>query len=62
MEDRAASIIVAHNHPSGSPDISPQDREVTKMLKEAGELLGIKLTDHIVIAGENFISIGECQT
>jgi DNA repair protein RadC len=56
MEDRAASIIIAHNHPSGSLVISDKDREVTKRIFEAGELLGITLDDHIVIAGDDFVS------
>jgi len=58
LEDRAASIIVAHNHPSGSLDPSPQDKQVTRLLKEAGEMMGIPLDDHILIAGEQYISIG----
>jgi len=57
IEDRAASIIIAHNHPSGMLDISEQDREVTKRIRQAGELLGIKLDDHIVVAGDSFVSI-----
>jgi DNA repair protein RadC len=56
IEDRAASIIIAHNHPSGSLDIGKKDREVTRRIKEAGELLGIKLDDHIIIAGDGFVS------
>ncbi|MDR1589300.1 MAG: DNA repair protein RadC [Oscillospiraceae bacterium] len=57
IEDRAASIIVAHNHPSGSLNISDKDREVTGLIREAGELLGIKLDDHIVVvAGDGFVS------
>ena len=56
MEDRAASIIIAHNHPSGSLDISNKDREVTNRIREAGELLGIQLDDHIIIAGDDFVS------
>jgi DNA repair protein RadC len=56
MEDRAASIIIAHNHPSGSPDIGDKDREVTRIIREAGELLGIALDDHIVIAGDGYVS------
>ncbi|MDR1892915.1 MAG: DNA repair protein RadC [Oscillospiraceae bacterium] len=56
IEDRAASIIIAHNHPSGSADISVQDREVTRRIKEAGELMGIALDDHIIIAGDGFVS------
>ena len=56
IEDRAASIIIGHNHPSGALDISEQDIEVTKRIKQAGELLGIKLDDHIIVAGDEFIS------
>jgi DNA repair protein RadC len=56
MEDRAASIIIAHNHPSASLAISDKDREVTKRIREAGELLGITLVDHIIIAGDGFVS------
>lgn len=56
IEDRAASIIIAHNHPSGMLDISPQDRDVSKRIKLAGEILGIPLDDHIIIGGDGFIS------
>lgn len=45
----AASLIVAHNHPSGSLEPSKEDREVTKRLKDAGELLGIELVDHVIV-------------
>lgn len=45
----AASIIIAHNHPSGDPEPSPEDIEVTKTIKLAGELLGIPLCDHIIV-------------
>ena len=56
IEDRAASIIIAHNHPSGMLTISEQDREVTRCIKQAGTLLGIRLDDHIIIAGDGFTS------
>lgn len=49
IEDRAASIIVAHNHPSGNLEASDADIVVTARIKEAGELLGITLIDHILI-------------
>ena len=57
IADRAASIIVAHNHPSGSLEASQADREVTNRLRQAGELLGINLVDHIIITKDNFQSI-----
>ena len=50
IEDRAASIIIGHNHPSGLLNISEQDKEVSRCIKQAGELLGIRLDDHIVVA------------
>lgn len=45
----AAAVIVAHNHPSGDPTPSPEDREVTNRLRQAGAVLGIPLIDHVVI-------------
>ena len=56
IEDRAASIIIAHNHPSGSLDISEQDREVTRRLRQAGDIVGIRLDDHIIVSGDEFVS------
>jgi len=57
IEDRAASIIIGHNHPSGMLDISDQNREVTKRIKLAGELLEITLDDHIIVAADGgFVS------
>ena len=56
IEDRAASIIIAHNHPSGLLEVSSQDREVTKRIKQAGDIIGIRLDDHIIIAGDDFVS------
>lgn len=57
ITDRAASIIVAHNHPSGNLEPSEADRDVTERLQRAGELLGIELIDHVVIAGGDYKSI-----
>ena len=56
IEDRAASIIIAHNHPSGMLEVSEQDRDVTKRIKLAGELVGIALDDHIIVSGNGFVS------
>lgn len=57
ITDRAAGIIVAHNHPSGSLEISQADRDVTDRLTEAGKLLGITLIDHIVVTKSEHRSI-----
>lgn len=48
----ASAIIVAHNHPSGDPTPSPEDRSVTQRLNEAGKVLGIDVLDHIVVTNE----------
>ena len=52
-------IIVCHNHPSGSAEPSPEDVSLTKQLMEAGELLGIKLLDHVVIGSPGIVSLKE---
>ena len=57
IADRAASIIVAHNHPSGSLEPSQADKDVTSRLAEAGNLLGITLNDHIVVTKNSHISL-----
>lgn len=57
IEDRAASIIVAHNHPSGSVEPSSEDIEITNKLKEAGNLLGIRVLEHIIITRHAYWSI-----
>ncbi len=57
IADRAACVIVAHNHPSGSPDPSKADLDVTMRLREAGELLGISLIDHILLTRVDFTRI-----
>jgi len=49
ITDRAASIVVAHNHPSGNLVVSQSDIDITNRLKNAGELLGIKLLDHFIV-------------
>ena len=55
----AASLIVAHNHPSGDPTPSPEDKRITLRLAECGKLLGIDLLDHIIIGDNRFISLKE---
>jgi len=48
--DNAAAIIIAHNHPSGSLVPSAEDKEVTKRMKQAGDIIGIEVVDHLIIA------------
>ena len=52
----AASLILCHNHPSGDPTPSPEDIEITKRLVAAGELLGIKILDHIIFGDNEYLS------
>jgi DNA repair protein RadC len=59
ITDRAASIICVHNHPSGSLEPSSQDIAITSQLKEAGSLVGIPLTDHIIITKNGHLSMRE---
>ncbi|EJO20039.1 MULTISPECIES: DNA repair protein RadC [unclassified Selenomonas] len=55
----AAHIILAHNHPSGDPAPSAEDHRLTRVLKDAGALLGIPVTDHVIIGGDGFFSFAE---
>lgn len=52
----AAGIVVAHNHPSGDPAPSREDREVTRVLAEAGRLLDIPLYDHVIVGSDSYYS------
>lgn len=51
------NILVTHNHPSGDATPSPQDVNVTKRVKEAGDILGIALLDHIIIGDKSYVSL-----
>jgi len=57
IRDGASAIIVAHNHPSGDPTPSPEDRVVTEKLRQIGELLDIPLLDHLVIGERYALSV-----
>ncbi len=56
LRESAAAILVVHNHPSGDPQPSREDLEVTQRLVRAGEILGIRVVDHLVIGGLEFTS------
>lgn len=53
----AASIILAHNHPSGDPTPSQEDIDITRRLMEAGTLMGIEILDHVVIGYNKYVSL-----
>ncbi|MDD2499960.1 MAG: DNA repair protein RadC [Geobacter sp.] len=59
VRESAAAVIFIHNHPSGDPSPSREDREITCRLKEAGDILGIKVLDHIIIGDGNYYSFVE---
>ena len=55
----ACAALCAHNHPSGDPDPSPEDRTLTARLRQAGELLGITLLDHIILGEDRAYSFAD---
>ncbi len=59
VRESAAAVVVVHNHPSGDPEPSLEDVEVTRRLIEAGRLLGIPLLDHVVVGDGRFASLRE---
>jgi DNA repair protein RadC len=56
IAEAAAGIVVVHNHPSGDPTPSAEDRAATKQLVSAGQLLDLPVYDHVIIAGDRFVS------
>jgi DNA repair protein RadC len=59
LRESAAALILVHNHPSGDPTPSAEDREVTLRLVRAGELLGVRVIDHVIVAERGFCSLKE---
>jgi len=59
VRERAAGVILLHNHPSGDPAPSGQDREATRRLRSAGEILGIPVVDHVILGDGAFFSFRE---
>ena len=59
ITDLAASVILVHNHPSGNPEPSSSDIEITRMLKDAGDLLGIEVLDHVIVTEKGYVSLKE---
>lgn len=57
--ENAAAIIGVHNHPSGNPTPSREDINITRQLVEAGRIIGITFHDHVIIAGEGYVSLAE---
>ena len=59
IENRAGSLILVHNHPSGDPTPSEEDLAITRRLVEAGRLVGIDVLDHVIVARDGFVSFKE---
>ncbi len=55
----SAAIILCHNHPSGNMEPSPEDLDITRRIKEAGEIIGISVLDHMIISKNGFMSMLE---
>lgn len=56
IAEAAAGVVLVHNHPSGDPTPSPEDRAVTRQMVAAGELLDLPVYDHVIVAGDRFTS------
>jgi DNA repair protein RadC len=59
LREASAALILVHNHPSGDPTPSREDVEITARLVRAGELLGVHVLDHVVVAEQGFVSLRE---
>ena len=59
VRERAAAVILVHNHPSGDPSPSSEDRQVTGRLRDAGDLLGIPVLDHVIVGSEGYYSFAD---
>jgi DNA repair protein RadC len=59
IKNKAASVIFVHNHPSGDPEPSEDDLEITKRLVDGGKILGIEVVDHVIVAKDKFVSFKE---
>jgi DNA repair protein RadC len=59
VEERAAAVVLVHNHPSGDPCPSAEDRQVTRRLRSAGGIVGIPVLDHVIIGRCSFFSFRE---
>jgi DNA repair protein RadC len=59
IAESAAALVLVHNHPSGDPTPSREDREVTEQLAAAGRLIGISVLDHVVVGDGRYVSFVE---
>jgi DNA repair protein RadC len=59
LRESAAAVVLVHNHPSGDPAPSHEDREITRRLARAGALLGVPVLDHVIVADRGYASLRE---
>lgn len=59
VKESAAAVIFVHNHPSGDPEASPEDRALTRRLVSAGEIIGIRVLDHVIIGDRQYVSFAD---
>ncbi|MEJ2202037.1 MAG: DNA repair protein RadC, partial [Desulfuromonadaceae bacterium] len=59
IRESAAAVLFVHNHPSGDPTPSREDLEITSRLREAGELMGVRVLDHIIIGNNQYVSFAD---
>ena len=59
LREAAAALVLVHNHPSGDPAPSREDREITDRLVRAGEILGVRVLDHVIVAERGYCSLRE---
>lgn len=61
IRDAASAVLLVHNHPSGDPTPSNEDRQVTRQLEKAGQTVGINVLDHIIVAGDTALSLKQWE-
>ena len=59
IRESAAAVIFVHNHPSGDPAPSPEDIEITRRLKEVGDVIGVRVLDHVVVGRDRYFSFND---
>jgi DNA repair protein RadC len=59
IRESAAAVIFVHNHPSGDPAPSPEDIEITRRLKEVGDVMGVRVLDHVVVGRDRYFSFND---
>jgi DNA repair protein RadC len=57
LRHNAASVIVGHNHPSGDPEPSPEDIQITRILKQAGDMMDVVVLDHLIVGQDRYTSL-----